>query len=49
MTKTVAINGSPRKDKGNTAFVLGPFIQGMTDAGCEVELVPAARRMLHQG
>ena len=38
MIKVVAINGSPRMDKGNTAMVLTPFIQGMTDAGADVEL-----------
>lgn len=43
MSKAVAINGSPRMDKGNTATVLGPFIQGMTDAGGEVELFYASR------
>ena len=38
MNKTVAINGSPRMEKGNTAMVLTPFIQGMMDAGSDVEL-----------
>ena len=38
MIKVVAINGSPRMDKGNTAMILTPFIQGMIDAGCDVEL-----------
>ena len=33
MNKAVAINGSPRMAKGNTAMVLTPFVQGMTDAG----------------
>ncbi|MCK4584661.1 flavodoxin family protein [candidate division WOR-3 bacterium] len=36
--KVVAINGSPRMDKGNTAMIVAPFIQGMTDAGSDVEL-----------
>lgn len=36
--KAVAINGSPRKDKGNTAMILAAVIQGMTDAGAEVEV-----------
>ena len=36
--KVVAINGSPKMDKGNTALVLGPFIEGMREAGAEVEL-----------
>ena len=43
MSKAVAINGSPRKEKGNTAMVLAPFVQGMMDAGCEVELLYASR------
>lgn len=38
MIKVVAINGSPRMDKGNTAMILAPFIQGMTDAESDVEL-----------
>jgi multimeric flavodoxin WrbA len=33
--KAVAINGSPRKDKGNTGMILNAFIQGMEDAGAE--------------
>lgn len=43
MTKVVAINGSPRLEKGNTFLVLTPFLQGMTDAGAEVELFYASR------
>jgi len=43
MTKVVAINGSPRMEKGNTYTVLAPFLQGMTDAGAEVELFYASR------
>ena len=43
MIKAVAINGSPRKDKGNTAMILTPFIQGLTDAGAEVELFYTSR------
>lgn len=34
----LAINGSPKMDKGNTAMVLDPFLQGMKDAGADVEL-----------
>jgi len=29
--------------KGNTAMILAPFIQGMIDAGCEVELLYASQ------
>lgn len=43
MTKVVVINGSPRLEKGNTFLVLTPFLQGMTDAGAEVELFYASR------
>ena len=43
MNKTVAINGSPRMEKGNTAMILTPFIQGMMDAGSDVELFYASR------
>lgn len=42
MSKVVAINGSPRKDKGNTAMILNPFIQGMEEAGSEVKLYYAS-------
>lgn len=38
MSKAVAINGSPRKQIGDTAMLLTPLIQGMKDAGCDVEL-----------
>jgi len=38
MAKAVVINGSPRKDKGNTAMILDPFIHGMTEAGADVEV-----------
>jgi multimeric flavodoxin WrbA len=43
MSKVVAINGSPRMEKGNTFLVLTPFLQGVTDAGADVELVYASR------
>jgi multimeric flavodoxin WrbA len=43
MPKAVAINGSPRMEKGFTAMVLGAFIEGMTEAGSEVELFYASR------
>ena len=43
MSKAVAINGSPRMEKGNTAMILTPFIQGMMDAGSEVEIFYARR------
>lgn len=36
--EVVAINGSPNMDKGNTALILGPFLEGMREAGAEIEL-----------
>jgi len=43
MIKVVAINGSPRKEKGNTAMVLTSFVEGMTEDGAEVGLFYASR------
>jgi multimeric flavodoxin WrbA len=43
MSKVVAINGSPRMEKGTTHLVLTPFLQGMKDAGVGVELFYASR------
>jgi multimeric flavodoxin WrbA len=43
MSKALAINGSPRMEKGSTAMVLTPFIQGMVDGGADVELLYASR------
>lgn len=43
MSKTLAINGSPRTEKGHTATLLGAFLEGMADGGSEVELVYASR------
>jgi putative NADPH-quinone reductase len=37
--KTLVINGSPMMDKGNTALILGPFIEGMKEAGSDVEVL----------
>jgi Multimeric flavodoxin WrbA len=36
--KVVAINSSPRKDKGNTAMILNPFLEGIKEKGAEVEV-----------
>jgi multimeric flavodoxin WrbA len=36
--KVVAINGSPHEDKGNTALILGPFVEGMKAAGAQVRV-----------
>lgn len=37
--KVLAINGSPHRGKGNTALILTPFLEGLRDAGMEVELL----------
>lgn len=36
--KVLAINGSPKMDAGNTARILNPFLDGMREAGADVEL-----------
>lgn len=36
--KVIAINGSPHMDKGNTALILDPFLDGIRSAGGEVQL-----------
>ena len=36
--KIVAINSSPNMDKGNTALILGPFLEGLQEKGADVEL-----------
>jgi multimeric flavodoxin WrbA len=41
--KIIAINGSPRMEKGYTNLILTHFINGMMDAGSEVELFYARR------
>jgi len=43
LTRVFAINGSPRMEKGNTAMILGAFLDGMKDAGASVELFYAQR------
>lgn len=43
MTKVVVINGSPKMEKGNTAKILMPFLEGMEKAGASVELYYARR------
>jgi len=36
--RVLAFNCSPKMDKGNTALILGPFLDGLRDEGAEVEL-----------
>ncbi|NMC10929.1 MAG: flavodoxin family protein [Methanothrix sp.] len=36
--KVLAINGSPKMNDGNTALILNPFLDGMREAGADVEL-----------
>jgi multimeric flavodoxin WrbA len=43
LTKVVAINGSAKMEKGNTARVLVAFLDGMREAGASVELFYAKR------
>lgn len=38
MKKVLAINSSPMMGKGNTALILTPFLDGIQEAGAEVEL-----------
>jgi hypothetical protein len=41
VTRVFAINGSNRRGKGHTAKLLTPFLEGMEEAGAEVDLVYA--------
>lgn len=41
--KILAINASPHMDKGNTAMILNPFLEGMKEAGADVDLFYISR------
>ena len=41
--KVLALNSSPRMEKGNTALLLGPFLDGVREAGAEADLVYVRR------
>ncbi|MEO0185186.1 MAG: flavodoxin family protein [candidate division WOR-3 bacterium] len=43
MIRATAINGSPRMDKGYTAKILNPFVEGMKEAGCETKIFFASK------
>jgi multimeric flavodoxin WrbA len=36
--KAIALNGSPHMEEGNTAMILNPFLEGIKEAGCDVEV-----------
>lgn len=37
--KVIAFNCSPNRDKGSTALILNPFLEGMKRQGAEIELI----------
>ena len=41
--KVLALNASPLQDKGNTALLLNPFLEGMREEGCDVDLIYTCR------
>ena len=41
--KVLAFNASPRMEKGNTALLLKPFLDGIREEGCEIELFYTSR------
>ncbi|MCX6348216.1 MAG: flavodoxin family protein [Candidatus Aureabacteria bacterium] len=46
--KAIAINASPRMDKGITATILNPFLDGMRKAGAEVEVYCTKKLRINQ-
>ncbi|MFX1319808.1 MAG: flavodoxin family protein [Promethearchaeota archaeon] len=45
--RVFVVNGSPRMEKGNTAKILEPFLEGMKDAGAKIELVYSKRMKIN--
>jgi multimeric flavodoxin WrbA len=43
----LAINASPLKNKGNTALILLPFLEGMSAAGADTELICTSDLHIH--
>jgi multimeric flavodoxin WrbA len=43
----VAINGSPHGEKGNTALILNPFLEGMRAAGAQVKVFSTKAMTVH--
>ena len=41
--KALVINCSPRMERGNTALILNPFVQGMRDSGAQTKVLHAKR------
>jgi multimeric flavodoxin WrbA len=41
--KVLAINSSPRMERGNTALILEPFLEGLREGGADVELFYARK------
>ena len=45
--KVLAFNNSPNMEKGNTALILYPFLEGMKKSGAEVELIYTKRMKIN--
>lgn len=41
--RALAVNCSPKMEKGNTALILNPFVEGMRDAGAQVKVMYSKR------
>jgi multimeric flavodoxin WrbA len=37
--RVLVLNGSPRKERGGTAQILSPFLEGMSEVGAQVEVL----------